>query len=59
MFGLKWHTKEGTIMEIMAGMGRNFEVYNSLFSNFEMLDGCRALTRMIKYKEVKTHTIWL
>ena len=47
MFSLDWPTYDGRVIELMAGYGRNYGVYNSLFNHFEMLDGCRDLTRLI------------
>ena len=55
MMNLKWATTKGTIIELMAGMGRNYTVYQSLFKKFEMLDGSRNLLRLVKVQDVVLH----
>ena len=43
MHSIAWKNKKGRIIELMAGTGRLHEVYASLFTYYEMLDGVRQL----------------
>ena len=59
MKSIKWSNKgKGTIIELMAGIGRNYDAYSSLFENFEMLDGSRKLLNLAP-KKIEKHKIYL
>ena len=48
---------QGTVMELMAGQGRNYGVYKHLFETFHMLDGSKEMVALMpKEVEQKWHS---
>lgn len=44
------------MIEVMAGIGRNYDVLNKRFSSIEMLDGAKGMIDRIKYPVMKHHS---